>query len=73
MSPAALPGQGLLGQEELLSVLLLMAFPPPRLIHTAFGPPFPCIVTALGSFTSMQTISLLVVLKQGVFKPEDQK
>lgn len=45
----------------------------PWLTHTAFGPPLPCIVTALGNFTSMQTISPWVELKQGVFKPEDQK
>lgn len=43
------------------------------LIHTAFGTPFPCIVTTLGNFTSMQTISLLAKLRQGVFKAEDQK
>lgn len=43
------------------------------LIHMAFGTQFPCIVTTLGNFASMQTISLLVKLKQGASEPEDLK
>jgi len=41
--------------------------------HAACGTPLPRIVTTLGNFTSMQTISPQLELKRGESKPEDQK